>query len=181
MHTTTNKQPNHNFEKTFQSSYLLLNFNGEVTKKIFETRGSTFRNNFEEIFCLLFCVCLSYFSLSPLLNLFHMNHPLPEDVWLDLGSIITHSKRERDFRAHFGGPSAAVSYLWSLISSIKTPLFGALELLQTLYFLKSPGFSWATTCSRFDVCESTFKRNLEHGLHYIDFVLPNVSLFTYII
>lgn len=110
-----------------------------------------------------------------------MNHPLPEDVWLDLGSIITHSKRERDFRAHFGGPSAAVSYLWSLISSIHAPLFGALELLQTLYFLKSPGFSWATTCSRFDVCESTFKRNLEHGLHYIDFVLPNVSLFTYII
>jgi hypothetical protein len=72
-----------------------------------------------------------------------MNHPLPEDVWLDLRSIIAHSKHRQDF----GGLSAAVSYLWSLISSIHTPLFGALELLQTLYFLKSPGFSWATTCS----------------------------------
>jgi hypothetical protein len=80
-----------------------------------------------------------------------MNHPLPENVWLDLGSIITHSKHECNFHAHFGGLSAAVSYLWSLISSIQPPLFGALKLLQTFYFLKSPGFSWATTCSHFDV------------------------------
>jgi hypothetical protein len=108
--------------------------------------------------------------------------PNDTDFWLGIGSCITKSKRERDFASHFGGPSIAIAHLWKFIlSSGPLPhLWGAIELLQSLCFLKLSGTSWATICSRFDLDEKTMKKNLQSSLEMIDRALPEV-VFLYFI
>jgi hypothetical protein len=101
------------------------------------------------------------------------------EKWREIGFDITNSHRERDFRSHFGGSSDAIAWLWYLIRSYVPKLpnpWGAIELLQSLYFLKSPGFSWSTSSSRFKICEKTFKKHLEITLYLLDYVLPEVCL-----
>ena len=101
------------------------------------------------------------------------------EQWLLLGSQFTRTTRERDFRAHFGGPSRAFPFLWQLIVEYPgTPrLWGAIELLQLMYFFKNPASNLAVCSSFFGVDQWTFKKNLQISLEIIDQALPEVCQF----
>ena len=62
-------------------------------------------------------------------------------MMLEWGSKITHTTQERDFRAHFGGPSIAIEVLLEAIYCLKglPHLWSVDDLLMTLCFLKTPG------------------------------------------
>jgi hypothetical protein len=101
--------------------------------------------------------------------------------WRRFAKPYIHNIQERTFRAHFGIPSAAVSFLWRLM--ILSPLdnyFSSDHLFWTLYFLKCGCTSWETILSRFNVSdERTFTKWLWYTLNLIDDVLPDVSKFYY--
>lgn len=108
--------------------------------------------------------------------------PLPSldpHVWLQLGSSITHCTRDVEFRAHFGLPPEAVAVLWTFIveTGPLPRLWGALELLQCLYFLKSPNANWFCNASRFGVDRRTLQKNIATSLLLIDAALPPVCNF----
>jgi hypothetical protein len=99
-------------------------------------------------------------------------------LFLKLGRQFTHSSSERDFRAHFGGPSLAVEKLmqWILFYlKDKEHHFDVDDLLMCLYFLKTGGPSWEVISSRFQMDKRTFKVHLNTTLDLINSVLPEVS------
>jgi hypothetical protein len=75
------------------------------------------------------------------------------DSMLHAGKEITGNEREKDFRAHFGGPSLAIELLWTwIISREDLPDgWGLPDLLHTLHFFKSPGENETVFCSRFHI------------------------------
>jgi hypothetical protein len=102
------------------------------------------------------------------------------NLFLELGTCLTGSRRERDFRSHFGGPSNAIAYLWTLVrktNPLLPHLWGAVEMLQSLCYLKSPGVNWATSSSRFNLDWRTLRANLQTTLNVIDSALPDVCFF----
>jgi len=70
----------------------------------------------------------------------------------------------------------AVSLLWSRILSFTGLLssWGAMEMLNCLYFLKSPATSWETNASYGGCTEKTFIKHLKMSLQVIDNTLPEV-------
>ena len=103
------------------------------------------------------------------------------EEFLELGACLTGNQRERDFRAHFGGPSIAIDHLWRLIQTKHQHhlphLWGCDELLQTLCFLKSPGQNLTVSSSRFKIDQRTLMKNVEKTLEVIDQTLPEVIFF----
>ena len=90
---------------------------------------------------------------------------------------ITHSKNERNFRAHFGLPSLCVEQLWRLILQYYPHLpreWGLEELFLTLYFLKSPGRNFETIASHFHIHPQTMVKWVDLTLTIIIGVLPEV-------
>ncbi len=90
---------------------------------------------------------------------------------------------ERQFRAHFGGPSEAIASLWSDMQAHCTPfphLWKPQHLLQMLFFLKSPQTSWEVLLSRFNVGDQrTFKKYLWQSLDFVLHSLPEVMDFNF--
>ena len=80
---------------------------------------------------------------------------------------------EKDFQAHFGGPSLAVEKLWEMIQ--KPHAWGIDDLFIGLFFLQSPGKSWSTISSRWGIHPNTFKKHLSWTLHIIIATLPEVT------
>lgn len=109
----------------------------------------------------------------------HSMKILSSPLFLKCAKEITRKESELSFRAHFGGPSLAVHFLWQCIVATVVPLphlWGVPELLQTLCFLKSPGSNLLVTASRFGCDHRTLMKNVETTLHLINQTLPEVSL-----
>ena len=98
---------------------------------------------------------------------------------LVLGEKFTHSRNERVFRAHFGGPSQAISFLmWRILQRHFLPFRWNLDhFLMTLFFLKCPFTSLEIIASRFQISKQTLMRRVWQTLDLIDGVLPEVNLF----
>jgi hypothetical protein len=104
-------------------------------------------------------------------------------IFLELGRRFTHSSCERNFRAHFGGPSLAVQKLfqWILFHlEGKDQHFDPDDLLMCLYFLKTGGPNWEVISSRFGIHVKTFKAHLNATLDLIISVLPKVVFFWFL-
>ena len=89
-----------------------------------------------------------------------------EDI-KDVGSLITHSKSERSFRAHFGGPSIAIATLWNWILKFgpsPPSSWGPFDLLVCLCFLKSPGENLELSASCFSLSAPTLPKKVEQSL-----------------
>ena len=104
--------------------------------------------------------------------------PLPSSLsTINASKHITCSKKERNFRSHFGLPSLCVEQLWRLILQHYPHLprgWGLEELFLTLFFLKSPGRNLETTASRFHIHPQTMMKWVYLTLTMICSVLPEV-------
>ena len=99
------------------------------------------------------------------------------------GRAITNSDQERDFRAHFGGPSLAIETLWSWIvnSGHLAKNMTCFDLLMTLSFVKNPGENLQVTASRFKIDEQTMLKKVAVSLLVIDATLPEVRLIFFLL
>ena len=105
-----------------------------------------------------------------------MSCGLSSPMMLEWGSKITHTTQERDFWAHFGGPSIAIEVLLEAIYCLKglPHLWSVDDLLMTLCFLKTPGENLKVSSSRFSLDFRTMMKRVENTLVLIDCALPEV-------
>jgi hypothetical protein len=97
-----------------------------------------------------------------------------DEIWFDLMESITHNRRQRSVRSHFGGPFIGIKKLFSFLS-----FASATALLQTLYFLKCGGPSWEVIASRFKIDFRTLRTNVWTTLEELDRCLPEVNFFLF--
>ena len=100
-------------------------------------------------------------------------------LFVTASELVGRHLSERDFRAHFGGPSAAIQKLWEMnLEKNDVPhLWGIDNLLMCLYFLQNPGTSWSVSSARWGVHPNTFKQHLIQSLTLIITTLPDVIFF----
>jgi hypothetical protein len=90
---------------------------------------------------------------------------------------------EMNFRAHFGGPSVAIEYLWkSILSrflSVLPSRWTLTNFLMTLMFLKCPLPTLQTNATRFHLDHRTMMKKIQQTLLLILKTLPNVSFLSF--
>jgi hypothetical protein len=113
-----------------------------------------------------------------------MSFPYSSELFLDhASSFLQINCKESDFRAHFGGPSIAIEYLWNQIVNRFTEVLPSRwnmnSFLLSLAYIKCPCPTLITNASRFHIDYRTMVIKTKQTCILIIKTLPNVYIHSF--